>query len=140
MSNDRKNAERVLSDLKSLKERYKYLEKEVIDLSSETEYEQTIHYYDKLIINITNKLLSFPIGYRYIGAFYLKKPNIIPSEFEKHEGAVFMREDLVSWLIEKGLESPDPSYHRNVYKEPRDGAELKREDANPVYAKTLVAS
>ena len=46
-----------------------------------------------------------------------------------------MREDLVSWQIEDGLERPDPSYHRNIYKEPRDGFELKREDAEPVYAK-----
>ena len=40
----------------------------------------------------------------------------------------------VSWQIEEGLERPDCSYHRNIYKLPQDGAELRREDAEPVYA------
>ena len=44
-----------------------------------------------------------------------------------------MRKDLVLWQIEKGTERPDPAYHRNIYKEPREGCELKREDAEPVY-------
>ncbi len=59
----------------------------------------------------------------------------MPATFEKCEGVVYLREDLVSWQIKEGLERPDYSYHRNIFKYPTDGAELKREDAEPVYAK-----
>ena len=76
-----------------------------------------------------------PIGYRYTAVFYIKNSySSAPSTFTKCDGVVFMREDLVSWQIEKGTESPDPSYHRNIYKEPKEGCELKREDAEPVYS------
>ena len=44
-----------------------------------------------------------------------------------------MREDLVSWQIEKGPERLNRSYHRNIYKEPQEGCELKRTDAEPVF-------
>jgi len=118
----------------SLKNKYEYAEKDIKRATSQDEYEQTIKHYDKLIANLTKELMSLPMGYRYTGIFYIKNSYNIPATFIKHEGVVFMREDLVSWQIEKGLERPDPSYHRNIYKEPRDGAELKKEDAKPVYA------
>ena len=51
-----------------------------------------------------------------------------------------MREDLVSWQIEEGLERPDCSYHRNIYKLPQEGAELKREDAEPIYAESKMVA
>ena len=97
-------------------------------------YEQTIKHYDKVITNLNEELLLLPIGYRYTGIFYIKNSYTVPATFEKHDGVVYLREDLVSWQIEKGLERPDPSLRRNIYKEPRDGFELKREDAEPVYA------
>lgn len=54
-------------------------------------------------------------------------------------GVVFMREDLVSWPIEKGRKKLDPSYHHNIYKEPHEGCELKREDAEAVYAESKLS-
>ena len=118
----------------SLKNKYEYAEKDIKRATSQDEYEQTIKHYDKLIANLTKELMSLPIGYRYTGIFYIKNSYNIPATFSKHDGVVFIREDLVSWQIEKGLERPDPSYHRNIYKEPREGSELKKEDAMPVYA------
>lgn len=51
-----------------------------------------------------------------------------------------MREDLISWQIEEGLERPDYSYHRNIYKLPQEGAELTKAEAEPVYAKSKVVN
>lgn len=44
-----------------------------------------------------------------------------------------MREDLVSWIIEQGVDRDDPYYHRNIFKEPKDDYELKKEDAGPIF-------
>ncbi len=127
----------TLLNIKSLKNKYEYAAKDIKRATSQDEYEQTINHYDKLIANINKELLLLPIGYRYTGIFYIKNTYNIPATFKKHDGVVFMREDLVSWQIEKGLERPDQSLRRNIYKEPRDGFELKREDAEPVYTEIL---
>ena len=124
----------TILNIESLKRKYEYSSKDIIRATSPDEYEQTIKHYDKLITNLNKELLLLPIGYRYTGVFYIKNAYNIPATFEKHEGAVFMREDLISWQIEGGLERPNFSYHRNIYKEPKEGCELKREDAEPVYA------
>ena len=124
----------TILSIESLKNKYEYAEKDIKRATSQDEYEQTIQHYDKLIANLNKELMLLPIGYRYTGTFYIKNSYNIPAIFTKHEGVVFMREDLVSWQIEKGPERPDPSYHRNIYKEPCEGAELKKEDAKPVYA------
>ena len=124
----------TILNIESLKRKYEYAAKDIIRATSQNEYEQTIKHYDKLIVSLNKELLLMPIGYRYTGVFYIKNSYNIPATFEKHEGMVFLREDLVSWQIESGLERPDFSYHRNIYKEPKEGCELKREDAEPVYA------
>ncbi len=129
----------TILNIESLKRKYEYSSKDIIRATNLDEYEQTIKHYDKLIANLNTELLLLPIGYRYAGIFYIKNTYNVPTTFEKHEGAVYMREDLVSWQIESGLERPDCSYHRNIYKEPKEGCELKREDAEPVFpaAKTV---
>ena len=124
----------TISSIKFLKSRYEIVSKDIQRVTSKEEYDQTIEHLDKLITNLNKELISLPIGYRYAGIFYIKNSYSIPATFEKHEGMVFLREDLVSWQIESGLERPDFSYHRNIYKEPKEGCELKREDAEPVYA------
>lgn len=124
----------TILNIESLKRKYEYAAKDIIRATSQNEYEQTIKHYDKLIVSLNKELLLLPIGYRYTGVFYIKNSYNIPATFEKHDGVVFLREDLVSWQIESGLERPDFSYHRNIYKEPKEGSELQREDAKPVYA------
>lgn len=130
----RKHLYSTILNIESLKRKYGYASEDIIRVTGQGEYEQTIKHYDKLIENLNKELLLLPIGYRYVGVFYMKNSYNIPATFAKHDGIVFMREDLISWQIEEGLERPDPSYHRNIYKEPRDGCELKKEDAEPVYA------
>ncbi len=134
MSKSRRFVSDLLSSIKFLKNKYEYAQKEIIRLMSQDEYEQTIKHYDKLIERLNDELLSLPIGYRYKGVFYIKNTYTIPITFEKHEGVIYMREDLVSWQIEQGLERPDYGYHRNIFKQPSIGSELTREDAEPIYA------
>ena len=129
----RKHIYATVSSIEFVKSRYESVSKDVQRTTSPEEYDQTIKHFDKLIANLNEELQSLPIGYRYAGIFYIKNSYTIPATFQKYDGVVFMREDLISWQIEKGTERPDPSYHRNIYKEPREGCELKREDAEPVY-------
>ena len=122
----------TISSIEFVKVRYESASKDIQRVTSKEEYDQTIKHFDTLIANLNKELTTLPVGYRYIGILYIKNSYTIPATFEKHDGVIFMREDLVSWQIEKGTEKPDPSYHRNIYKEPREGCELKREDAEPV--------
>lgn len=136
MKKSRKHVSNLLSNVESLKTKYEHLYKELEYIISEQEYEQTIKTYDRIIEQLNKELKLLPIGFRYNGAFYLKNNYTLPATFEKHEGAVYMREDLMTWQIEQGIENQGYSYRKNVYKEPKDGAELKREDAQPIYTTT----
>ena len=130
----RKYVNALIYSIKFLKNRYEYTSNDIQRVTSKAEYEQTIQHFDKLIANLNEELKTLPIGFRYTGVFYVKNSySGVPTSFTKCEGVVYMREDLVSWQIEKGTQTPDPSYHRNIYKEPHEGCELKREDAQPVY-------
>ena len=129
----RKYVLNLLSNVKTLKTRYEHLYKDLACLIPSQEYQQSIKNYDRIIEQLSEELKTLPIGFRYKGTFYLKNSYKFPAIFEKYDGAVYLREDLISWQIEQGLERSDCSYHRNIYKEPKDGAELRKEDAEPVY-------
>ncbi len=126
MSKSRKYVNSMLSSIQFLKAKYENIKNDIVSLTSLAEYEQTIKHYDTLKLKLSAELLSLPVGYRYTGKFYIKKPYVLPVAF---------REDLVSWLIESGVEPNDYSYHRTLFKVPKEGSEfeLKREDAEPVY-------
>lgn len=138
MNPSRKNTINLISNIKFLKNRYEYNQQEIERLTSKGEYQQIIQHYDKLIEKLNQELSSLPIGFRYKGVFYTKSIWLSQPKFERHEGVVYMREDLISWQIEEGLERADYSYHRNIYKLPQEGAELTRADAKPVYATSEV--
>ena len=57
------------------------------------------------------------MGFRYAGTFYIKKPYSTEIEFEKYEGTLYMREDLVSWKIEEGRKGHEPFLNRFIYRE-----------------------
>ena len=139
MSNSRKYIDSLISSVKFIKNKYDYIKKEVVRLTGENEYEKTMKHYDKLLSILNQELVSLPIGFRYTGTFYIRNSYTIPATFEKHDGVVYLREDLVSWQIEEGLERPDCGYHRNIFKEPKDGAELTKADATPVYAEATLS-
>ena len=109
-------------------------EKDIIGLSNQVEYDCTIKHYDDLITTLTKELQTLPIGYRYTGTYFLKKPYTIPPEFEEHSGSLYMRENLVSWQIEKEPGQCENPYYRTAFKQP-NGSPITREEAEPVYQK-----
>lgn len=115
-----------------MKETYVSKKKDIIEFSDQTEYDRTIKHYDDLIATLTKEIQMLPIGYRYTGTYYLKKPYTMPPEFEENIGSLFMRENLVSWQVEKEPGKYEYSYYRAVFKKPY-GVLITREDAEPVY-------
>ncbi|MBP9726702.1 MAG: hypothetical protein KBD83_04480 [Gammaproteobacteria bacterium] len=124
----------LLASIKHTKERYVYVEKDIISLSNQAEYHRTVEHYDHLILALTKELQALPIGYRYTGTYYLKKPYTQPAEFEEGSGSLYMKENLVSWQTETGSGVYDSPYYRAVFKKPY-GDQITKEDAEPVYAK-----
>lgn len=94
MIESRKYVNNLLSNVQTLKHKYEYEKKVIVELTSETEYQQTMEHFDNLITKLTEKVRTLPIGYRYRGKFFLKIPYNYPVKFSEHEGAIFMREDL----------------------------------------------
>lgn len=85
-------------------------------------------------MKIANLMHRPIIGYRYEGVFYLKKLHTTPVEFEEIRGSVFMRSDLVSWLVEHNT-THEGQYYRTVYKKPIADKRylLTKNDATVVY-------
>lgn len=134
MQKSLKHLRETLGSIKWLKERHEYYAKELIRLGGEQRYKQTDLFYADVISKLREEIKELPIGYRYTGTFYLRKPYTLPVEFEEITGSVFMREDLVSWQLEKEDGRLDYTYYRSVYKEPNMLSEvLTREEAEPVY-------
>ena len=134
MQKSRTNSINLLTTIKYSKDRYVYMEKDIISLSNQAEYNRVVEHYDNLIMALTKHIQALPIGYRYTGIYYLKKPYTMPAEFEEGSGSLYMKENLVSWQIEKEPGVCDYAYYRAVFKKPY-GAQLRKEDAEPVYAK-----
>lgn len=131
MTKTRTQLVNLLTNIQYMKEAYAFKEKDIIGLSNQTEYDRTIRHYDDLMKTLAKKIQKLPIGYRYTGTYYLKKPYTMPPEFEKREGSLYMRENLVSWQIETEPGVCEYSYHRTVSKRPY-GESITREDAKPV--------
>lgn len=83
------------------------------------------------------KINTLPIGFRYEGIFYIKIPYTVETKFNKYDGSLFMREDLVSWKIESSGNGNESFYNRSIYREPSlSSAIIKKydKDITPVYA------
>ena len=133
MQKTRKAVIELMRRVESIKERYISIEKDIFTLlSNKPEFDRTVAHYDAVIAELEKELKLKPIGYRYTGVYYLKKPYTMPVVFEKGFGSLYMIENLVSWQVEKEPGVRDYTYHRAVYKE-IDGPLLTREDAEPVY-------
>lgn len=130
MKKNRAYITRLLYNLKTLKSSYEDILKDISQIIDIENLKRLDPFFDLLEI-LKKEQKSLPIGYRYTGPFYMKKLD----QFIKYDGVLFMREDLVSWTIEKGTNDYDPCYYRNIFREPKDGCELKREDAEPVFEK-----
>ena len=79
-------------------------------------------------------LRKLPVGHRYSGTFYVRKPYTIPIESEKIDGSAFMREDLVTWKQEEeGKKFWELAYKKNIYRDPELRIPIEREDGQPVF-------
>ena len=134
MKKTRSNFRNLLTSIKYIQEAYVSKGKDIMELSNQAEYDRTIKHYDDLITSLTKELQTLPIGYRYTGMYFLKKPYTMPPEFEERSGSLYMRENLVSWQIETEPGRCEYAYYRAVFKKPY-GEPITREDAKPVYQK-----
>tara|TARA_B110000091_G_scaffold188887_1_gene210998 strand:- start:1327 stop:1776 length:450 start_codon:yes stop_codon:yes gene_type:complete len=137
MHNSRKNTIDALHSALFLKNRHEQLKEIFSNLTGEKSYKETIKYYDDLIISLKEKINTLPIGFRYEGIFYIKIPYTVETKFNKYDGSLFMREDLVSWKIESGGNGNESFYNRYIYREPSlSSAIIKKHDKDitPVYA------
>ncbi|MDA0912096.1 MAG: hypothetical protein O2809_11185, partial [Proteobacteria bacterium] len=70
----------------------------------------------------------------YTGTFYLKKPYTIPSEAVKLKGSIYMREDLVSWVVESEDDyAKNLGYVRDAYKDKAMTKKFSKDDAVAVF-------
>ena len=128
MKNSRAYITRLLHNLKTLKSNYEGILKDIAEVINIEKLQLQDPFFEIKEL-LTKEQKSLPIGYRYTGPFYIKQGE----QFIKYDGVLFMRENLVSWIIEKGLDRQDSCYYRNIFKEPKEGCELKREDAELVF-------
>ncbi|WP_203384427.1 hypothetical protein [Cysteiniphilum marinum] len=130
----RKNLKADISTLSQITHLLNYKKKAFIEHSSEDDFNNALDYVNKTIAKLEDKRQKLPIGHRYTGVFYLKKPYTVPSEAVKIKGSAFMREDLVSWTIESDDEYAKNVYYvREVYLDKEMTVRLTREDCEAVF-------
>ncbi|WP_192485186.1 MULTISPECIES: hypothetical protein [Cysteiniphilum] len=130
----RKNLKADISTLNQITHLLNYKKKTFIEQSSEADFNNALDYVNKTIAKLQDKRQKLPIGHRYTGVFYLKKPYAVPSEAMKIKGSAFMREDLVSWTIESDDEYAKSLYYvREVYLNKEMTVRLMREDCEAVF-------
>ena len=123
-----KNAAYSLKNIKRQLEQYKEFF---------TDSEGLLQQFDEATQQIAKQVCDLPVGHRYDGEFYLKKPGMKPPlEFEKKAGALFMREDLTTWGFDKSDQLYNNCFSRVFYKKPSIDSPIQREDGKPVFDDT----
>ena len=132
MIGERKRLKEDVYRLESLLRNLGYTKELLVSLKGDESFEQHQAYLESAIDDCKKKAQELPIGHRYTGKFFVKKPYTIPAEYECHEGSLFMREDLVTWQREIEGEQYQP-WQRVVYKDLETMTEIKRSDGQPVF-------
>tara|TARA_R110002167_G_scaffold116781_1_gene292202 strand:+ start:2432 stop:2848 length:417 start_codon:yes stop_codon:yes gene_type:complete len=134
MLQQRKKANSDCYNIGTLKRTLKYIKDRLVDLSNEAEYEKISSYFEKAELKLREQIKEMPLGHKFTGTFYLKKPYSIEPVSIKVIGSAFIKEDLVSWQIETDDESiHSQGYHRAVYKDKAMTVKLEREDGEAVF-------
>ena len=134
MPSKRKQIKSDLEALNRILSNYAYKKTKIIELSSDKEYNKATEYVQSMVNKFEADLKQAPIGHRYTGIFYVKRPYSIPYESVKLKGAAFMREDLISWVIESDDEYAKNLYYvRDVFKDKDMKVRIKREDGEAVF-------
>jgi hypothetical protein len=130
----RKNLKADISTLSQITHLLNYKKKTFIEQSSEDDFNSALDYVNKTIAKLEDKRKNLPIGHKYTGVFYLKKPYTVPSEAVKIKGSAFVREDLVMWTIDSEDEYVKNVYYvREVYLDKEMTVKLTREDCGEVF-------
>jgi hypothetical protein len=131
---ERKNTKTNIESLNRILYLLDYNKETLLSESPESSFKKASDYVKSIVAKLEDKKDKLPIGHRYTGTFYLKKPYSIPYESVKIKGSAFMREDLVSWTIESDNEYAKNVYYvRDIFKEKGMKTTLKREDGEAVF-------
>ena len=134
MPSKRKNIKANIDVLHRIMSNFEYIKDSLIEYSTDKDYNKAVEYVNKMVTKLEVERDKLPIGHRFTGTFYLKKPYTVPSESVKIKGAAFMREDLVMWTIESDDEYAKNLYYvRDVYRDKKMTVKLSREDGDAVY-------
>jgi phosphoglucomutase len=127
----RQHARDNLYRVERLKDSHKYLKEDLARVIGDGAFEKSLQYYDVVCTKLSDEMYAMPVGFRHTGKFYTRKQYTVPTEYDEHEGSVFLREDLVSWLID-GDDSH--TYYRTVFKSIEPEVQITKENSEPVYA------
>ena len=134
MTAQRKNLKTDIDTLDRILDLINYKKDAFVEYSSESDLEKVIDYVNKTKAKIEKKRQSLPIGHRFSGTFYLKKPYTVPSEAVKIKGSAFMPEHLVSWKIESDDEYANNLWYvREIFKDKDMKERVKRDDGLAVF-------
>ena len=134
MAQSRKHIESTIRNVQSIKTKLTDMNELFVECEGQARFDEMHLFYDRAIEKLTAEMLSMPIGHRYTGTFYIRKPYSSPVEFNKVKGSLFMREDLSSWKVENN-EEYRWSYYREAYKKPelQQDALIERKHGKPVF-------
>ncbi|WP_100550349.1 hypothetical protein [Caedibacter taeniospiralis] len=111
MSSERQKLKTDIQNIKRIIELIMQKEKVLIDYSGEEKFKKVISYFNEAIVCFEKKKDSLPIGYRYTGIFYTKKPYTYPVESVKNKETLFMPEHLSSWEKKLTKDGYEYSYY-----------------------------
>jgi len=134
MTAQRKNLKSDIDTLERILDLVNYKKDAFVEYSSESELKKLVDYVNKTKTKIEKNRQSLPIGHRYTGTFYLKKPYTVSNEAVKIKGSAFMPEHLVSWKIESDDEYANNLWYvREIFKDKDMKERVKRDDGLAVF-------
>jgi hypothetical protein len=90
----RKNTKTNIESLNRILYLLDYNKETLLSESPESSFNNASDYVKSIVAKLEDRTDKLPIGHRYTGTFYVRKPYKIPDEAIKIKGSVFMREDL----------------------------------------------
>ena len=109
----------------------------LLSVGSAAEYARSAAYLQRAQAVLTERIKALPVGVRYSGVFFIRRPFSSPSEIVRIEGSAFMAEDLNTSVIENHPCSPKDYHHGQIFKDPALRIPIGRGEATLVYDPSL---
>ncbi|WP_150466990.1 hypothetical protein [Francisella sp. SYW-9] len=137
MLGQRKQLKTNTDHIKRIIDLYTYMRDFIVSKSSNQRYDETLKYLESIVEKSQNDYDDMPIGYEYVGIFYLRKVNDNATiESIKVTGLAFLREDVISWKLTSDNEYAQRLYYAHeIYKDKSFKQPIQREDCIPVFKK-----